>query len=390
VLKLLELENIANQIIGIVGQGGLSVEQRKRVTIGVELVANPSIIFLDEPTSGLDSRAAAVVMRAVRNVARTNRTVVCTIHQPSSYLFEMFDSLLLLKKGGRSVYFGPLGTESSNLINHMQSMPGAQAITVGANPATYMLEVIGAGTTGQTTLTVDPADFFQESSLAQENMRVLAAIESEQKEILKFTRVYAASLRTQMKALLIKAFKGNWRSPNYNLTRMMIIILVGFIFGSVYVRSEMKTQRDVISRFSVMLIAAIFSVSTSLLFSQLRYLAIIATTSHCFRTETNPVCPSLFLYPQSVIYMNSVLETVQTERAVFYRERAANMYSTLPYSLSFTIAEIPYLLVNTFMFSIVFYFTVGLEQSLSKFLWFWLYYFFMLWMALQAGQLVSS
>ena len=71
------------------GQFGLSVEQRKRLTIAVELVANPSIVFMDEPTSGLDARAAAIVMRTVRNTVDTGRTVVCTIHQPSIDIFEV-------------------------------------------------------------------------------------------------------------------------------------------------------------------------------------------------------------------------------------------------------------------------------------------------------------
>jgi ABC-type multidrug transport system ATPase subunit len=72
---------------------GLSTEQRKRLTIAVELVANPSIIFMDEPTSGLDARAAAIVMRAVRNTVDTGRTVVCTIHQPSIDIFDAFDEV---------------------------------------------------------------------------------------------------------------------------------------------------------------------------------------------------------------------------------------------------------------------------------------------------------
>ena len=74
---------------------GLSVEQKKRVTIGVEMVSNPSVIFLDEPTSGLDSRSARVIMRAIRRIAQSGRTVVCTIHQPSFEIFSMFDRLLL-------------------------------------------------------------------------------------------------------------------------------------------------------------------------------------------------------------------------------------------------------------------------------------------------------
>ncbi|OEL19703.1 ABC transporter G family member 41 [Dichanthelium oligosanthes] len=94
VLETIELDEIRDALVGIPGANGLSTEQRKRLTIAVELVSNPSIIFMDEPTSGLDARAAAIVMRAVKNVADTGRTVVCTIHQPSIEIFEAFDEVI--------------------------------------------------------------------------------------------------------------------------------------------------------------------------------------------------------------------------------------------------------------------------------------------------------
>jgi ABC-type multidrug transport system ATPase subunit len=84
----------------------------------VELVSNPSIIFMDEPTTGLDARAAAIVMRAVKNIAETGRTVVCTIHQPSIDIFEAFDELILMKNGGKIIYYGPLGQHSSKVIEY--------------------------------------------------------------------------------------------------------------------------------------------------------------------------------------------------------------------------------------------------------------------------------
>lgn len=92
-MDLVELSNLSSALVGLPGVTGLSTEQRKRLTIAVELVANPSIIFMDEPTSGLDARAAAIVMRAVRNTVDTGRTVVCTIHQPSIDIFEAFDEV---------------------------------------------------------------------------------------------------------------------------------------------------------------------------------------------------------------------------------------------------------------------------------------------------------
>lgn len=146
-MELVELTPLRQGLVGLPGVSGLSTEQRKRLTIAVELVANPSIIFMDEPTSGLDARAAAIVMRTVRNTVDTGRTVVCTIHQPSIDIFEAFDEvrdqrfsnhnfliifrtcisksvlylqLFLLKLGGEEIYVGPLGRHSCHLINYFE------------------------------------------------------------------------------------------------------------------------------------------------------------------------------------------------------------------------------------------------------------------------------
>lgn len=96
VLETIELEGLRDALVGKPGVSGLSTEQRKRLTVAVELVANPSIIFMDEPTTGLDARAAAIVVRAVKNIVDTGRTIVCTIHQPSIDIFESFDEVKLL------------------------------------------------------------------------------------------------------------------------------------------------------------------------------------------------------------------------------------------------------------------------------------------------------
>uniref|UniRef100_J3MUY2 ABC transporter domain-containing protein n=1 Tax=Oryza brachyantha TaxID=4533 RepID=J3MUY2_ORYBR len=96
VMDLVELTGLMNAMVGLPGATGLSAEQRKRLTIAVELLAGPSIIFMDEPTTGLDARAAAIVMRTVRRTVNTGRTVVCTIHQPSIEIFESFDEVCIL------------------------------------------------------------------------------------------------------------------------------------------------------------------------------------------------------------------------------------------------------------------------------------------------------
>ncbi|KAG7396268.1 hypothetical protein PHYBOEH_002535 [Phytophthora boehmeriae] len=139
-LELLDLHSIADQIIR-----GSSSEQMKRLTIGVELAAQPSVLFLDEPTSGLDARSAKLIMDGVRKVADTGRTIICTIHQPSALVFGVFDSLLLLKRGGEMVFFGDLGVDASKMVTYFESIEGVSKLEEGSNPATWMLEVIGAG-----------------------------------------------------------------------------------------------------------------------------------------------------------------------------------------------------------------------------------------------------
>lgn len=134
VLETMELTDIQTLLVGSYEEGGLSFEQRKRLAIACELAGSPSVLFLDEPTSGLDSRGALLVMRAMKRIADTGRTVCATIHQPSSAVFEMFDDLILLKKGGNVVFFGELGEGSEHLIEYFESH-GVADIGFGENPA---------------------------------------------------------------------------------------------------------------------------------------------------------------------------------------------------------------------------------------------------------------
>jgi ABC-type multidrug transport system ATPase subunit len=97
-IDMLELTNEADMLVGSAEEGGLTFEQKKRLSIAVELAASPSIVFLDEPTSGLDARAALLVMNALRKIASTGRTIVCTIHQVSLFyqpIEKLFHSWIL-------------------------------------------------------------------------------------------------------------------------------------------------------------------------------------------------------------------------------------------------------------------------------------------------------
>lgn len=146
VMDLLDLRTIADRKVGEIGSAeGLSPGQRKILTVAVEMVSNAPILFLDEPTSGLDSRAAQIVMREVRKISTTGRTVICTIHQPSKELFFKFDDMCLLQRGGWQAYLGPVGFRATDLITYVEGIPGAHKCPAGMNPASWMLDVL-AGT----------------------------------------------------------------------------------------------------------------------------------------------------------------------------------------------------------------------------------------------------
>ena len=148
---MLGMEKYADAVVGVTGEG-LNVEQRKRLTIGVELAAKPKLLlFLDEPTSGLDSQTAWSVCQLMRQLADHGQAILCTIHQPSALLMQEFDRLLFLQKGGKTVYFGDLGHGCQTMIDYFERN-GAHKCPEGANPAEWMLEVIGAAPGSSTTV----------------------------------------------------------------------------------------------------------------------------------------------------------------------------------------------------------------------------------------------
>lgn len=134
VIDMLNMREFANAVVGVPGEG-LNVEQRKLLTIGVELAARPKLLlFLDEPTSGLDSQSSRAICAFLRKLADMGQAVLCTIHQPSALLFQEFDRLLFLAKGGKTVYFGDIGENSRILLDYFESN-GARQCGSEENPA---------------------------------------------------------------------------------------------------------------------------------------------------------------------------------------------------------------------------------------------------------------
>jgi len=337
-LDLLDLRPIADQIIR-----GRSQEQLKRLSIGVELAAQPSVLFLDEPSSGLDARAAKIIMDSVRKVANSGRTVVCTIHQPSSDIFFLFDSLLLLKRGGEMAFFGELVNappdqrECGHLIDYFEAIPGVPRLPSGQNPATWMLECIGAGVGGETSPHVDFVRHFQASreyrglKRALQRRGVALPAGDHVPEVL-FDTKRAASSTMQLCAVVQRFFVSYWRTPSYNLTRLVAALGLGVVFGLLLVQEDYATYQGVNAAVDVILMTTLY---------------------------------------QGNISFNSVLPFTARERAAFYRERNAQAYNVLWYFVGSTVVEVPYALAVGLVFSAVFYPMLGFT-SLPTGLLYWL------------------
>ncbi|KAK8600453.1 hypothetical protein V6N12_050307 [Hibiscus sabdariffa] len=336
VMELVELKPLRNALVGLPGVDGLSTEQRKRLTIAVELVANPSIIFMDEPTSGLDARAAAIVMRTVRNTVDTGRTVVCTIHQPSIDIFEAFDELLLMKRGGQVIYAGPLGRHSHKLIEYFEAVQGVPKIGHGYNPATWMLEVSAPSV--EAKLNVDFADIYTNSSLYRMNQELIKDLSEPTpgSKDLFFPTKYSQPFLTQCKACFWKQHWSYWRNPPYNAIRFFMTIVIGILFGLIFWNKGQKIsrQQELMNLLGAMYSAVLFLGATN---------------------------------------ASAVQSVVAIERTVFYRERAAGMYSELPYAFAQVAIETIYTAIQTLIYTLLLYSMIGFEWTPAKFFWFYYY-----------------
>lgn len=224
VIKLVDLEDCADAIVGHTGEG-LNVEQRKRLTIGVELAARPELLlFLDEPTSGLDSQTSWAICDLMEKLTRNGQAILCTIHQPSAALFQRFDRLLLLAKGGRTVYFGEVGQGSSTLIDYF-TRNGAPQFKRGTNPAEYMLDIVGAASKQKSS--IDWPTVWRASPEFQNVRQELESLSRQGQG--KTTEAdpatlaeFAASFPVQLTQVTKRAFQQYWRTPSYIFSKFIL------------------------------------------------------------------------------------------------------------------------------------------------------------------------
>ncbi|CAM0949280.1 unnamed protein product [Alopecurus aequalis] len=333
VMELLELTSLQDAYVGHPGETGLSSEQRKRLTIAVELVSNPSIIFLDEPTSRLDARAAAIVMRTIRNLADTGKTVVCTIHQPSIEILETFDELVLLKQGGEEIYVGPLGDHSSQLIKYFEGIEGVNKIKDGYNPATWMLEV--TSTVQEKILGINLSERYKHSELYMRTKALISELSMPPASStdLHFLNEYSVSFWKQCLICLWKQNLSYWKNIHYTGRRFLVTVIFALIFGTVFWNLGMQRTKH----------------------------------QDLFNSMGSMYSAVLLL---GILNAQAVQPVISMERIVFYKQRAAGMYSALPYTFAQVAIELPYTFVQTLIYGVLVYTMMGFEWTSAKFFWY--------------------
>jgi len=337
VLHQLDLTHVADEKIGNVEKGGLAPELRKKVTIAVELVIDPGVLFLDEPTTGLSSAAALEVMQTVRKLAN-DICVICTIHQPSQEIVDKVDWLLLLQKGGTVAYFGP----KDNLVTYFEREQLGK-YEKGRNIADFALEALGNRTLELEAKREDikasnndpavKAQLTNDLSARDASVIFLSSAEGQEiksdlskgvapKELTppSYDSYYASDPFTQFFTLVQRTWVGYKRDPSFPVVRFGTCMFMSFIIGLLYFQLG-NDQTDANSRVSIIFLSLLF----------------------CFFSA------------------NSVMTLIVNNRPVVFRETHSNMYSVTVYYLARVVSDVPLLLGQAFVYTTIFYWIAGLR-----------------------------
>ncbi|KAI9038998.1 uncharacterized protein KD926_010100 [Aspergillus affinis] len=326
VLELLGMQTYADAVVGVPGEG-LNVEQRKRLTIAVELVARPQLLlFLDEPTSGLDSQTSWSILDLIETLTKHGQAILCTIHQPSAMLFQRFDRLLFLAKGGRTVYFGKIGENSSILADYFMRN-GGHALTDGENPAEWMLEVIGAAPGSHSE--IDWPETWNKSAEKQAVLDHLAELKStlSEKQPDENTetehREFASSTKEQLVQCLSRLFSQYWRTPSYIWSKLILSILTALYNGFSFFHAQNTQQGLQNQMFSIFMLMTIFG------------------------NLVQQIMPNFII-----------------QRSIFeVRERPSKMYSWKVFMASNIIVELPWNFLVAVLMFFCWYYPVGLYAN---------------------------
>lgn len=345
VLRILDLANISDAMVQ-----SLNIEQRRRLSIGVELAAKPELLILDEPTSGLDSQTAWNICSLLQTLAHHGQAVICTVHQPSSRIFSMFDELLLIAKGGKTLYFGEIGLESRTVVSYFERQ-GAKQCRVDENPAEWLFEI----TQG------DAATLYSEAwNASVELSEVIRHLDHLKTDIAATAHLtgandaydpplslaldsskFATSIMFQLGALLKRNMTDYWRTPAYLWAKLI------FCCGA----------------------ALIISISCS-------------NASHSLQGLQTLLFAIFLLFTNFSNLMQQMLPIFSSRRILFEARERQTTYSWPVFLLAAIISEAAWQTIGSVLAFALFYFPIGMynagesEDAALMWLYMWLFFLF--------------
>ncbi|KAL0326064.1 UNVERIFIED_CONTAM: ABC transporter G family member 22 [Sesamum radiatum] len=330
VISELGLERCQNTMIGGTFVRGVSGGERKRVCIGNEILLNPSLLFLDEPTSGLDSTTALRIIQMLCNIAQAGKTVVTTIHQPSSRLFSKFDKLILLSNGC-SLYFG----KASEAMLYFSS--------IGCSPLTAMT----------------PAEFLID--LANGNIKDKSIPSELEVKFLPGGECFeyndGGPSPGDVHEYLLGAYE--LRASNMEKIRIGIPVIIAqnkrnaeecgatwsAQFSILFQRGLKERRHEYLSTLRVVQV-----ISTAVIVGLLWWNSDASST---MKVQDQAILTSIFTFPQ--------------ERTMLAKERSVGMYKLSAYLIARNTSDLPLDLLLPIVFLTIIYFMVGLKLTFPAF-----------------------
>ncbi|KAL5505028.1 SNQ2_6 [Sanghuangporus vaninii] len=294
-LKMCGLEAYADAMVCT-----LSLENRRRTSIGIELAAQPRLLFfLDEPTSGLDPQEALAIVALLRDLANHGQAILCSIHQPSSEILDHFDQLLVLHKGGKMVYFGDIGNDCGIMIDYFERN-GAQLCSASENPIEWMMNLISSD--DHTYIPIDwPGKWLRSPEIGMLRREIDEFQRKSQRSITKSTPYSTPSGMNwfhQAYMLSKRTFVAYWRSPEYLLAKLMINLLSGAFIGFAFYQSDNSLhglQRKVFAAFMLTIISIPISCQLQATFIDARQVYELQERHSCMYSWTVFLTTHLFV-----------------------------------------------------------------------------------------------
>ncbi|KAG6414366.1 hypothetical protein SASPL_127088 [Salvia splendens] len=338
ILKELGLERCRHTRIGGGFIKGISGGERKRTSIGHEILVDPSLLLLDEPTSGLDSTSANRLLQILQGLAKAGRTIITTIHQPSSRMFHMFDKVLLLSEG-HPVYYG----KARHSIQYFSCLSFVPEIAM--NPAEFLLDLA----TGQLNDITVPDHLFASRDTPNFEKLVIkylqhkykAEVEPKEKEenhqmpkapeglqlAIQVKKEWTLSWFEQFGIVFRRTFKERWRDY-FDLIRLIQAFGVAILLGLLWWKSSAETEAKLRDQIGLLFYICIFWTSSS-------------------------IFGAVYVFP--------------FEKMFLVKERKADMYRLSVYYACSTICDmLAHLLYPTFFMSIL-YFMAGFKRTAECF-----------------------